>query len=64
MPGRASVVRPTRVVQTTHCNVDDAPNATFSIFLKDSSNLFVTRQVAFVGIDFCAVLVRFGRILG
>ena len=52
----------TKAGQNAHCNVDDTPNSTFSIFFEHGSGLRGVGQVASVGIDHSAVLFFVGRI--
>ena len=43
--------------------MDDTPDATSAIFLENSSDLVGTRQVAFDGVDLCALFIRVRRVL-
>jgi hypothetical protein len=49
---------------TTHGNVNDTPNPTFSIFFEYSSNLLCIREITLMNIDFHAQFLLFGRIFG
>lgn len=46
-----------------HRNVDHTPNATLSILLEDSTNLFPFGEVALVRIDLCACAFESCRVL-
>ena len=51
-----------RAGQNTHCDVDDAPNATFAVFFEHGPYLHGVGQVAGMRIDHCAVLFLVGRV--
>ena len=48
--------------QNAHCNVDDTPNLTLSVFFKHGPYLRRIGQVALMRIDHCAVLFFGGRV--
>ena len=51
-------------VQATYRDVDDAPDTAFAVPLKDGPNLLGVRQVTSKAIDFRALLICLGRVLG